>query len=240
MLSAVSLKDFPQLASLLFASTQYLHMQPKAEWDIGRTHVVDSTLEYVTNATLPDMSARLRETVSAEKGKSEAAMYSIARSTHDYRQCPMDRSSATTYNLLSRPDHPLWPGQSASGQMCGRASQICETCTISRPSVTSTGRSLTSFLFCCGRMTFLTPAVSAPINFCLMPPTGMTLPRSENSPVMAMVGGTVLPLNRLIKATVWAIPADGPSFGTAPDGQCTWIERAFIMSSFGSWVKASS
>jgi hypothetical protein len=53
---------------------------------------------------------------------------------------------------------------------------------ISRPSLTSCGSSLTSFLFWLGRSTVFTPARSAPINFSLMPPTAVTRPRREISP----------------------------------------------------------
>lgn len=53
---------------------------------------------------------------------------------------------------------------------------------ISRPSLTSCGRSLTSFRFCAGSSTVLTPARRAPINFSLMPPTAVTRPRREISP----------------------------------------------------------
>jgi len=56
------------------------------------------------------------------------------------------------------------------------------TCKIFRPSLTSSGKSFTSFRFCAGRMTVLTPARSAPMSFSLMPPTGSTRPRSEISP----------------------------------------------------------
>ncbi|KAG9533489.1 hypothetical protein KCU93_g330, partial [Aureobasidium melanogenum] len=69
---------------------------------------------------------------------------------------------------------------------------------------------------------FFFPSRSAPINFSLMPPTGSTLPRRLNSPVMARVGGTGLPLNKLTSA------------------MCTWILRFFMMSSAGSCVKANS
>ena len=53
---------------------------------------------------------------------------------------------------------------------------------ISKPSVTSGGRSLISFRFCAGSSTVLTPARRAPISFSLMPPTAVTRPRREISP----------------------------------------------------------
>lgn len=53
---------------------------------------------------------------------------------------------------------------------------------ISRPSLTSCGRSLTSLRLCAGSNTVLTPARRAPISFSLMPPTAVTRPRNEISP----------------------------------------------------------
>ena len=41
---------------------------------------------------------------------------------------------------------------------------------ISKPALTSSGSSLTSFSLCAGKITALTPAVSAPMSFSLMPP----------------------------------------------------------------------
>jgi len=83
---------------------------------------------------------------------------------------------------------------------------------ISKPSFTSFGKSSASFRLEAGNRTVLTPARRAPISFSLIPPTAVTFPRSDISPVMAIVGGTALPENRDMRAIVWAIPADGPSF----------------------------
>jgi hypothetical protein len=66
---------------------------------------------------------------------------------------------------------------------------------------------LTSLRLWSGSSTVLTPARKAPISFSLMPPTGMTRPRRETSPVMAIWGGTGLLLNKEIKATAWATTA---------------------------------
>ena len=56
------------------------------------------------------------------------------------------------------------------------------TWTISSPSLTSWGRSLTSLRFWAGSSTVLTPARSAPISFSLIPPTAVMRPRREISP----------------------------------------------------------
>lgn len=56
------------------------------------------------------------------------------------------------------------------------------TCKISKPSLTSWGRSLTSLRFCAGSSTVLTPARRAPMSFSLIPPTAVTRPRRDISP----------------------------------------------------------
>ena len=67
-------------------------------------------------------------------------------------------------------------------------------------------------------MTSRIPARFAPSTFSLIPPTGNTIPESEISPVIATRGRTGLPVSKLTSAVTIATPADGPSFGTAPDG----------------------
>jgi hypothetical protein len=82
------------------------------------------------------------------------------------------------------------------------------------------------------------PLLRAARIFSLIPPTGITLPVKESSPVMANLDLTGVlsaklrkgeaisyPLNQqsdgptdLIKAVAMAAPADGPSFSTAPSG----------------------
>ena len=65
------------------------------------------------------------------------------------------------------------------------------------------------------------PARWAPSTFSLTPPIAITRPVRVSSPVIAMSFATARPLNALTSATAMAIPADGPSFGTAPAG--TWM-----------------
>ena len=69
--------------------------------------------------------------------------------------------------------------------------------------------------------TVFTPARSAAMSFSGRPPMGMTRPVRETSPVMAYSGLTDLPVRREARAVVRVIPAEGPSFGTAPAG--TWM-----------------
>ena len=52
------------------------------------------------------------------------------------------------------------------------------------------------------------------------PPMAVISPCKLISPVMAILFLIFLLLIRLYKAIVIAVPADGPSFGTAPSGQC--------------------
>src|SRR6266550_2454186 len=61
----------------------------------------------------------------------------------------------------------------------------------------------------------------APSTFSLTPPIGSTTPERVISPVMARRSFTGRPLSRLTSAVTMAAPAEGPSFGTAPDG--TWM-----------------
>ena len=60
------------------------------------------------------------------------------------------------------------------------------TWTISKPSLTSCGRSLTSLRFWAGSSTVLTPARRAPISFSLIPPTAVMRPRKEISPCVSV------------------------------------------------------
>ncbi len=65
------------------------------------------------------------------------------------------------------------------------------------------------------------PARFAPSTFSFTPPMGRTTPESVISPVIARRSFTGRPLSRLTSAVTIAAPADGPSFGTAPEG--TWM-----------------
>ena len=86
------------------------------------------------------------------------------------------------------------------------------------------------FSFCFGRMTSWIPARRAASTFSLMPPTGSTRPDSVISPVIARSPRTGRPVSSDAIAVTIVTPADGPSFGIAPDGTCTCIS-AFLKKS---------
>jgi hypothetical protein len=67
------------------------------------------------------------------------------------------------------------------------------------------------------------PALRAATVFSLNPPIRSTLPVTVNSPVIANAGSTCLFMARLRRDVAIVIPADGPSFWTAPSGQWRWI-----------------
>ena len=59
--------------------------------------------------------------------------------------------------------------------------------------------------------------------FSFSPPMGSTRPRKVTSPVMAISRRTGAPVRADTMAVVMAMPAEGPSLGTAPSGKWTWI-----------------
>ena len=59
-----------------------------------------------------------------------------------------------------------------------------------------------------------------------MPPTGSTRPDSVISPVIATSPRTGRPESADASAVTIVTPADGPSFGIAPDGTCRWISES--------------
>ena len=87
-------------------------------------------------------------------------------------------------------------------------------------SLSSFVRSSKSFSLRLGKMIVLMPARCAPNIFSFTPPTGITLPRSVISPVIARSERTNRSVKSDTSATVNVIPAEGPSFGTAPAGTC--------------------
>lgn len=76
-----------------------------------------------------------------------------------------------------------------------------------------------SSLFSFGKMKVLTPARIPPKILSSRPPIGVTRPCKLISPVIAILFLIFLSLNRLKMQVVMAVPADGPSLGTAPSGQ---------------------
>ena len=70
------------------------------------------------------------------------------------------------------------------------------------------------------------PTRRAASTFSLMPPTGSTRPDSVISPVIAMSPRTGRPVSSDASAVAIVTPADGPSFGIAPDGTWMWISAS--------------
>ena len=62
------------------------------------------------------------------------------------------------------------------------------------------------------------PARCAAMTFSLTPPISSTLPRKVISPVIATSRRTGKSVRDDMTAVAIAIPADGPSLGTAPSG----------------------
>ncbi len=83
------------------------------------------------------------------------------------------------------------------------------------------GISIRSFLLSLGKITVLSPALWPAITFSLTPPISKTLPLKVTSPVMPTLLLTETLVRAETRAVVMAIPAEGPSLGTAPSG--TWI-----------------
>ncbi len=82
-----------------------------------------------------------------------------------------------------------------------------------------------SLRFLSQRITVWIPARFAARIFSFIPPTGSTLPRSVNSPVMAMRAATLRPVNVDARDVSIVMPAEGPSLGMAPSG--TWMCTSF-------------
>ena len=70
------------------------------------------------------------------------------------------------------------------------------------------------------------PARSAASAFSLTPPIGSTWPVRVISPVMATSSETGTPIASEASAVAMAVPAEGPSFGTAPAGTWMWTSRS--------------
>ena len=80
-------------------------------------------------------------------------------------------------------------------------------------------------------MTILAPALLAATVFSLNPPIRSTFPVTVNSPVIAILGSNARSNPKLNKLVAIVIPALGPSFCTAPSGQCI-CTRAFSKNLF--------
>src|SRR3989449_2546831 len=125
----------------------------------------------------------------------------------------------------------VWPdvrGRTARGRNgCGSSSassstsSIVSTGLISSSCFTSSGTSTMSLWLRAGTSTVLTPARAAAVSFSLSPPIGRMRPPSLSSPVIATSWRAGRRHRSDASAVAIAIPADGPSFGTAPAGRRT-------------------
>ena len=75
-------------------------------------------------------------------------------------------------------------------------------------------------------ITVWTPARFAATTFSFRPPIGSTLPSSVISPVIATSSRVGTPVRAETSAVAIVIPAEGPSFGMAPSGRCTWTSMS--------------
>ncbi len=87
----------------------------------------------------------------------------------------------------------------------------------------SSGTSSRSPWFSRGRITVLIPARWAPSTFSFTPPILSTRPRSVISPVIAIPARALRRVSRLTIAVTSVTPAEGPSFGIAPEGRWMWM-----------------
>src|SRR6266567_670848 len=107
-----------------------------------------------------------------------------------------------------------------SSSASSSTSSIVSTGLISSSCFTSSGTSTMSLWLRAGTSTVLTPARAAAVSFSLSPPIGRMRPRSVSSPVIATSWRDGRRHKSDARAVAIAIPADGPSFGTAPAGRC--------------------
>ena len=98
------------------------------------------------------------------------------------------------------------------------------------------GRSSRSASLSRGITMCVIPARTAPRIFSLSPPIGSTRPDSVISPVIATSWRAGRPDSADTIAVAIAMPADGPSFGIAPAGTCTWTSRSNTRSSIAEPV----
>src|SRR5204863_185888 len=107
-----------------------------------------------------------------------------------------------------------------SSSASSSTSSIVSTGLISSSCFTSSGTSTMSLRLRAGTSTVLTPARAAAVSFSLSPPIGRMRPRNVSSPVIATSWRAGRRHRSDASAVAIAIPADGPSLGTAPAGRC--------------------
>src|SRR6516162_998301 len=151
----------------------------------------------------------------------------IASRSLSRRQCAVsvEESASTAGSVVTEvsvglafsSSHSIGSGLRVSAR--ASTSSMRETGTMSRPFLMLSLISTRSLAFSSGISTVFMPPREAASNFSLRPPIGSTRPRSVISPVIAT-------------------PADGPSFGVAPSGTCTWM--SFLSNRGGSMPKATA
>src|SRR5436190_7150907 len=114
---------------------------------------------------------------------------------------------------------PLMRGVGSSSARASTSS-IVSTGVISSSCFTSSGTSTRSLLLRAGTSTRFTPARAAAVSFSFKPPIGSTRPRRVSSPVIARSLRAGRRHSSDASAVAIVIPAEGPSFGTAPAGTC--------------------
>src|SRR5262249_36961591 len=153
----------------------------------------------------------------------------ISGRVDDHARCAAARPTAADGFFAGRTS--LDTGWSASAS----TSSIDETRWTTRSFRSSGVRSSFTFLaFCLGRITSRMPSRRAASTFSLTPPIGRTRPDSVISPVMARSPRTGRPVSSDAIAVAIVTPADGPSFGFAPDG--TWTCISALVKKSGSML----
>src|SRR6266850_2350234 len=160
----------------------------------GRQHEQVAAL-VIAVVLAPDALERLFERREVAHGRASVCPDVRARTARGRNGCGSSSASSSTSSIVST----------------GLMSSSC---------FTSSGTSTMSLWLRAGTSTVLTPARAAAVSFSLSPPIGRMRPRSVSSPVIATSWRDGRRHNSDASAVAIAIPADGPSFGTAPAGRC--------------------
>src|SRR6266702_8169872 len=180
--------------------------------------------ELRTGEVPPRREAALRE-LERRQGEQVAALVVAPIARADLRERRVQRREVA-HGVASR-GSPSALTRTATGRD-GRGSSSASSSTWSSVStglmsssfVTSSGTSIRSFWLRAGTSTVFMPARAAAVSFSLSPPMGSTRPRSVSSPVIATSWRDRRWHRSDASAVAIVMPADGPSFGTAPAGTC--------------------
>ena len=150
-----------------------------------------------------------------------------SRSFYRFVQCavrPPAASSASGFaKALTSSSQTIGVGTRTSA--LASTSSIRATGMISMPPLMASEISVRSLALSSGMKTVLMPPRAAASSFSFRPPIGSTRPRNVISPVIATSCRIGMPVSTETIDVVIATPADGPSFGVAPSGTCTWMSR---------------